>query len=152
MNKLISILVLLVGTVASAEHHFGDAGCGLGSVVMGSDGNQILAATSNAVGMQTFGISTGSSNCKDAGVVNASHQVPMYIEVNRFVLAKEAAKGSGEILYGLAQLMNCNTQKFSQTLKSNYNQIFVDSGMQPAAIEATINQTISNNRTQNCGA
>ena len=42
-----------MGTLSSAkdERSYGKAGCGLGSVIIGKDGNQILAITSNMIAM-----------------------------------------------------------------------------------------------------
>lgn len=41
-----------------------DAGCGLGSMIIQENTKvmQVLAATTNGTGVQTFGISTGTSN------------------------------------------------------------------------------------------
>lgn len=41
------------------------AGCGFGSQVMGENGNQVFAATTNGslFGSQFFGITSGTSNC-----------------------------------------------------------------------------------------
>src|SRR6266571_3742686 len=61
--------LLSVATTASAQAGlrgtgvYGAAGCGLGSMVFGNQpgGVQVLAATTNATGIQTFGITTGTS-------------------------------------------------------------------------------------------
>ncbi len=44
---------------------YGVAGCGLGSMVFGNQegGIQVIAATLNGTGIQTFGITSGTSNC-----------------------------------------------------------------------------------------
>ncbi|MES3036591.1 MAG: DUF3015 family protein [Bdellovibrionota bacterium] len=140
MNKIIIALTILVSSVAAQaqSNNFGEAGCGLGSIVMGKNDNQIIAATLNATGMQSFGITSGTSNCTDSGAVNSAQAVPVYIEVNKLALAKDAARGQGETLAGLAQLMGCDAKAFGTALKSNYNSIFVDTGMQPAAIQTQI--------------
>lgn len=161
--KLVNVVVLalLLSGVAHAQKKgimsqlsgqgYASAGCGLGSVVMGADGNQILAATTNGTsGNQTFGISTGSLNCQQDGMFRSGKEVPAYIEVNKVALANDAARGEGETLAGLANLMNCDSQKMGMTLQQNYNHIFVDSDMQPAVIEANILQVVSQNNV--CGA
>src|SRR5262245_21507042 len=57
---------------------YGMSGCGLGSILFGTDQNkvmQILAATSNGCfGSQTFGITSGTSNCVSGGVVKAEKE------------------------------------------------------------------------------
>ena len=150
--KKILVLMISFGGLSAFANHYGEAGCGLGSVVMGKDGNQILAATTNETGMQSFGISSGTSNCVDEGTVKAGREVPLFIEVNRVALAKDAARGQGETLAGLAQLMGCQEQAFGQAMKSNYDNIFVKTGMQPTAIRTGIEAMVQKNHVQACGA
>ena len=130
---------------------YGDAGCGLGSIIMGKDGNQVLAATSNASSWtQPFGISSGTSNCADDGAVNSAKTIPMFIEVNKANLAKDASRGDGEFIATLAQLMGCNSKSLGTTLKSNYEKIFIETQMEPSEIESKINSAVSANRAQSC--
>ncbi len=152
MKRILVILTMLVSSVSFAKM-YGEAGCGLGSIVMGKDGNQVLGATTNGTsGTQTFGISSGTSNCIDDGAMKSAMAVPAFIEVNKIALAKDAARGEGETLAGLAQLMGCNSKNLGSTLKSNYNKIFVDSHMQPSIIENSINNTVQSNKSAACGA
>nr|BFD58742.1 DUF3015 domain-containing protein [Bdellovibrio sp. CKG001]BFD62167.1 DUF3015 domain-containing protein [Bdellovibrio sp. HM001] len=162
--KLVKFVVvaMLVSGVAHAQKKkglleeasgqgYGSAGCGLGSIVMGSGGNQILAATTNGTsGNQTFGISTGTLNCQQDGIFKSGKEVPAFIEVNKVALANDAARGEGETLAGLANLMGCDSKAMGTTLKKNYNKIFVETNMQPASIEANINAVVSQNNV--CGA
>ncbi|WP_374001415.1 DUF3015 family protein [Bdellovibrio bacteriovorus] len=162
--KLVKFVVvaMLVSGVAHAQKKkglleevsgqgYGSAGCGLGSLVMGSNGNQILAATTNGTsGNQTFGISTGTLNCQQDGIFKSGKEVPAFIEVNKVALANDAARGQGETLAGLANLMGCDSKVMGTTLKKNYNKIFVETNMQPASIEANINAVVSQNNV--CGA
>lgn len=135
MKSLVITLITVFSSLAFAKH-YGDAGCGLGFQLMGKQGNQLLVATVNATGMQTFAISSGTSGCTDDGAVAQNKQVPMFIEMNKEALAIDSARGQGETLAGLAQLMGCQTEAFGQAMKQNYNKIFVDTNMQPSAIEA----------------
>lgn len=143
MKKLLIIFVSLFSGSAGAVA-YGDAGCGLGSLVMGSETGvkQILAATTNASGMQTFGITTGTSNCSEGGVFRAMKEVPAYIELNKLALAKDAARGQGETLAGLSQLMGCENRAFGKVIKANYNSIFVESKMDSSQIESRIKSTV----------
>lgn len=152
MKKILMIGMMLVGASAFAKH-YGDAGCGLGAMVIGNEPGfkQVLAATVNATGMQTFGITSGTSGCVDEGAVRGAKAVPMFIEVNTLALAKDAARGEGETLAGLANLMGCNSKNLGSALKQNYNQIFVETQMNPAGVEAGINQVVTKN-SQACGA
>jgi hypothetical protein len=137
--KLLIAALTMFSVSAFAHNHYGEAGCGLGTMVMGQNGNQILAATTNGTsGSQTFGITSGTSNCTDHGAVKASNRIPMYIEVNKLALAKEASRGQGEAIAGLAALYGCDDKKMGAALKANYNQVFEETQMNPSAIRKNI--------------
>lgn len=143
--KILSLVLAAMTSFASTfalARAYGEAGCGLGSLVIGKDGNQILAATTNDTGIQSFGITSGTSNCTDDGAVASNKQVIMYIEVNKTALANEAAKGNGETISGLANLLKVDQDEFKQTLKENYKKIFVETQMQPVAIKAEIESLV----------
>lgn len=152
MKKLIFSALFLFGTgliggTAVAASGYGDAGCGLGAVIMGPQKGwtQVFAATSNGTsGNQTFGITSGTSNCTSSGAVAVEKQVPHYVEVNRFALAKEAARGGGETVSGLANLIGCDNAVLGKNMQKNYDRLFVETNMEPAKIE----QGVRNN----CGA
>lgn len=148
MKKLIVASICLLASAAFAKQ-YGEAGCGLGSMVMGAQGNQVLAATTNNTsGTQLYGITTGTSNCTDGGTVKSAKQIPAYIEINKLALAKDAARGEGETLAGLANLMGCDAKSFGSALKSSYNKVFVETNMQPALIQSNIEAM----KAQACGA
>lgn len=148
MKKLIFSALFLFGASAMAKSSgYGDAGCGLGAMVLGSEKGwtQVFAATLNGTsGNQTFGITSGTSNCTDGGAVAMEKQVPHFVEVNRFALAKEAARGGGETVSGLANLLGCDSGVLGKNMQKNYDQLFVDSNMEPAKIEQGVRK--------NCGA
>ena len=147
--KLLFFALTMVSVSALAHDHYGEAGCGLGTMVVGQNGNQVLAATLNGTsGSQTFGITSGTSNCTDQGAVKASNRIPMYIEVNKLSLAKEASRGQGEAIAGLAALYGCDDKKMGAALKANYNQIFEETQMNPAGIRKNIDNIAL---TQSCG-
>ena len=77
------------GTVQAQPGNYGDAGCGLGSILFGAKPGfvQVFAATTNGTfGSQTFGITTGTSNCGGGG--GGTPTARNYVETNR-----EAAAG-----------------------------------------------------------
>lgn len=136
MKKLAIVLITVFSSLSFAKH-YADSGCGLGLELMGKDGNQILSATTNGSSYtQLFGISSGTSGCTDSGALAQNKQVPAFIEMNKEALAIESARGQGETLAGLAQLMGCQADAFGPAMKKNYDKIFVQSDMQPQAIEA----------------
>lgn len=79
-------LVLLIAGTAHAQ--YGMDGCGLGSIVFGNDNGtlkQVIAATLNGTGMQTFGITSGTSNCVSAGVVRDEREQAALAEVGKII-------------------------------------------------------------------
>lgn len=90
---------------------YGPAGCGLGSIVMGPKPGfmQVFAASTNGCsGSQTFGITTGTSNCKDGPSGEASAQErKVFVEMNYAQLSKEASQGDGEMLEAFADILGC---------------------------------------------
>lgn len=120
MTKVIKSLgcvaVMMLGIsathVAKAEEGYGTAGCGLGSLLFGQKKGfvQIFAATTNSsFGTQTFGITTGTSNCKETGGGSASAQA--FVQTNRQTFTKDAAKGQGETISSLSSLAGCQDAK-----------------------------------------
>jgi hypothetical protein len=104
---------------------YGSAGCGLGSLVFGDQAGmvQILAATTNGIGGQTFAITSGTSNCGQAAVGTKGAQ--LFIEANKEALAKDAARGSGETITTLSHLAGCKDAKAVATkLQQQYTAVF----------------------------
>jgi Protein of unknown function (DUF3015) len=96
---------------ARGKSTYGLAGCGLGSLVFGDQKGmiQVLAATTNGTfGSQTFGISSGTSNCVEAAGTQGART---FIEGNREALAKDAARGSGETITTLSAIAGCKDAK-----------------------------------------
>lgn len=129
MKKLISVLILLSG-VHSFAATVGPAGCGLGNMMMGGKDSQILVATTNGTGSQWSAILSGTSGCVDsAGVA----KLEAYVEANRLALANDAARGQGETLSGLSQVLRCqNSSAVGRVLQQNYEGIF--SGEEAAGV------------------
>src|SRR3954465_9950051 len=110
-SSVLLALALTAGTAyadadnpaAHGKATFGLAGCGLGSMIFGDQKGpvQILAATTNGpFGSQTFGITSGTSNCVDDS--STARGARNFIEGNREALAKDAARGSGETITTLS--------------------------------------------------
>jgi hypothetical protein len=122
MKFIILIAISVMSATTMAAKPYGIAGCGWGSQLMGKDSGQISAATTNgSSGTQTFGISSGTSNC-----VTASQQTAMirnFIEANYESLVTDMAKGQGDSLITLASIYGCDTHVFATEMKSNYETI-----------------------------
>ncbi len=139
MNKFAALSILFLSFGAFAQP-VGPAGCGLGNQIFG-DQNQVLAATTNDTsGTQTFGISSGTSNCIDS---SRMAQIENYVDVNRVALANDISRGQGETLSGLDNLMGCtNTSAVNESLKSNYSQIFPTQNARAVYVTRQIQRSI----------
>lgn len=129
-HSLIAIAAsLLLLPVSSFAAGYGAAGCGLGSMVLGSKpgARQIFAATTNAtLGSQTFGITFGTSNCGDHGLINISKEREVFAQENYTSLVKEMAQGKGENLYTLASLYQCPAethQEFGALVQEKFDHL-----------------------------
>lgn len=115
---------------------YGMAGCGLGSVVFGDKPGyiQVFAGTTNGVsGNQTFGISSGSLNCGESG---KSAKTEQFIQLNQVAIENDMARGQGETVQALSQILDCQNNNFAQSMKSNYQQAFPQGGASAQQIEA----------------
>jgi hypothetical protein len=122
--KILAGLLSLVSVSALAA---GDAGCGLGSVVISknSKGLQLVAMTTNASFFsQPLGITSGTSNCSSSGLVSNDKAVEYYVEANQNEILKDMAMGSGEKIETLATLYGCSTDQAKQEFKSLAKQEF----------------------------
>jgi len=123
----------------SFSREYGLAGCGLGSQVMGKRDGQIFATTTNGTGMQTIGITIGTSNCIDTPTSAKADNMDKFIVANQIKLADDIARGNGETLAGLAQVMNCkNADTLGTALQSNFSTIFTSHELAPNEITNNI--------------
>lgn len=127
--KRIALLGMFLG-FASLAHAAGDAGCGLGSMIISKNSKvlQLFAATTNgSFGSQTFGITSGTSNCSASGLVMNDKQIQYFVEVNQEDLKREMAQGHGDKLATLAALNGCADDQgvaaFSSKAQNSYEQL-----------------------------
>lgn len=127
-HGLISVLVLVLSTAAFGST--GDAGCGLGSLIISKNTkvSQTLALTTNATSWsQLFGITSGTSNCSAKGFVKNEAETQYYAEANLPSLKVDMARGSGESLAAFGQLMGCTQSDmgaFSHAAQSKFSALF----------------------------
>lgn len=129
MKLLISILATLgVSVLAHADikgtaGNYGAAGCGLGSLVFDKQEGpvQIFAATLNGTGVQTFGITSGTSNCGKPAFAKAEFNT--FVESNSVALENDIVRGQGETLSTLNNMLGCDSS-FNTTLQKNYKNIY----------------------------
>ncbi len=146
MRKLLFVVAALVMTSSAFAAKYGSAGCGLGSMIFEGDQTwwkQVLAATTNGTGVQTIGISLGTSNCDSPAPLKVG-QAEAYVEANKVALANDIARGNGETIVGLSKVYGCaNSTDFGHALKSNYTMIFPNTTANAKEITHSINTVAS---------
>ncbi|GAA0829374.1 DUF3015 domain-containing protein [Marinomonas arenicola] len=138
MKKLILSAVLATVSVSSFAASNGPAGCGLGTAVVFKDANEwyehVMAATTNGTsGNQTFGMTSGTLGCEDANGPLADG-VAMFLNDNLEPLAIDMAKGNGETLGALADLMGvkgADKAVFNEQMQSHFDTVFADAQANP---------------------
>jgi len=147
-----AIALAIVGTRAAKADPYGTAGCGLGSMAFGDKpgGIQILAATTNGLfGTQTFGISSGTSNCTDTKGGQASAKA--FIQTNREALAKDISRGGGETVKNLSTLSGCPDAKaVGATLQRNYGTIFPSATVSDVDVSDSVVNVLRSDASLSC--
>lgn len=131
MKKLVLSAVLATASFSALAN--GPAGCGLGTHVIFKNANEfhehVLAATTNATsGNQTFGMTSGTLGCEAAGGP-LTEGLAMFLNQNLETLAVDVAKGEGETLAALSDLMGIQAQDkatFNTALKANFDSVFTN--------------------------
>lgn len=122
MKKII-LAISFLSTVSFA----GDAGCGLGSMIISKNSKllQLFALTTNGSSFsQAFGITSGTSNCSASSIVMNDKQIEYFAESNQIDLTREMAQGQGEKLNTLAALYGCTDKTaFAKLTQGSFSQI-----------------------------
>ena len=137
MKKIISLIAALGLTTAVYANE--NTGCGLGSLIIKDQSSsvlQALAATTNGTsGNQTFGITSGTSNCNKPSDFVSNDKLNKFVEENMDELALDISAGKGETLSTVAKLMNVeNNEAFSAKLQSNFTNIYSNENVTSAAV------------------
>lgn len=149
MKKLLLATALLMGSQAAMAAK--DAGCGLGSIVF--DGKEdkisnILAATTNGIGTQTFGMTTGTMNCGQNAFNKA--EVDQFLDANIDKVAFDMSRGQGEALQGLADVIGVDANdsaRFFEVSKANFDSIFQGTESTRTDVSAALAQVMSQDAT-----
>ena len=139
--------------VAGGRQRYGAAGCGLGSVIIHNGGFvQIFAATTNGTSAsQTFGITSGTSNCDDVGGWVGATRV--FVQANRVALAKDIARGKGETITDLAALSGCaDANAVGLKLQQNFSAIFPNAAVSSDVVTDNIQAMLKSDATLACSA
>jgi len=147
MKKLFIVAVvvasLVIAGVAFAGQAASNTGCGLGTMLFKNNADnsvvlQTFQATTNGIyGNQTFGITTGTSECKQPKNFVSNQQLNEFMVANMDNLARDIAQGRGETLDTFAELLGVPAEKrpeFYSQLQSGFARIFTSPGVQMASV------------------
>ncbi|QKF73978.1 DUF3015 domain-containing protein [Aliarcobacter faecis] len=138
MKKILSVVAAL-GLASSLYANNTNTGCGLGSIVIKNQNSsvlQALAATTNGTsGNQTFGISSGTSNCNKPSNFVSNDRLNQFVNENMDELAMDISAGKGETLNTVATLMNVeNKDEFASKLQANFSDIYTSEKVSSAEV------------------
>ncbi len=140
------ILAGLVGAAVIAMPSFAvnkeNTGCGLGYMLFKDAPDstlfEILAVTTNGTfGNQTFGITTGTLECKQPEKVVKNDRLFKFVTENMDQLAADIASGNGETLDTVSELMSIpaeKREKFYKKLQANFDKIYSSEKVQSADV------------------
>ena len=146
--RLGAILLPLTATAAWADHPDTGPGCGLGKLAWSDYSRQksiapqvMMATTNDTFWSQTFGISSGTSGCTNDGTIMAEHKVSVFAAANYDSLSQEMARGGGEHLASLAELMGVPEQsrpEFYAMAQTRYAGLVESGDATPTAMIRTL--------------
>lgn len=152
---LLSLMLMLCGVFTLRANAVGSAGCGLGSIVFSGNSwwKQLLAVTTNGTFFsQTFGITSGTSNCAP-GLFGDAQKQENYIVTNLTSIQREAAQGRGEELNGLATMLGCEQISFDDFgvyTQEKYSSIFNTNDTHQILINLKVEMQKNNNLSNSC--
>jgi hypothetical protein len=153
MKKIGLVLVALLVGITFSGVCFADqynTGCGLGSIMFkGQEGllSQTCAATFNGTfGNQTFGITTGTSNCKKFETFANNENLNKFVAENMDNVANDIAKGDGEYLDTMAALMEIPQAERAglyAKLQANFSKIYTSENVSHEDVLKNIDTVLS---------
>ena len=134
---------LMIAGAAFAGQAASNTGCGLGTMLFKNNAdNSILlqafqATTNYTLWNQTFGITTGTSECQQPKDFVSNEQATEFMVANMDNLARDISQGRGETLDTFAELLGIPSEKrpeFYSQLQSGFARIFTSSNVQMASV------------------
>lgn len=149
MRQIKYLLLTIIAMNSAFSASYQAQGCGLGSTIWTDGSNlshQILGSITNTSlsGNQTFGMTSGTSNCE---LEASGYAQTVFIEANKVALANDIARGQGDTLASLSRMYGCeNHSAVGTVLKSNYETIFPSQNVSAQEIDSTISGLIASNK------
>lgn len=133
---IIGAALLTLSSTAFAKN----TGCGLGWAVFGGDSKsalgQILQITTNhATSSQAFGITSGTSGCRQPSAMFVNNETHKFVNDNMDKLALDISVGQGETLNTLATLLKVEDKSsFNAKLQANFEKIYTNENVTSADV------------------
>ena len=146
-SAVLFALVAFSGTAIAAG--YGDGGCGPGSLVIGTkrDGGQLLAATTNGIGVaHSTAITFGTSNCGSDKLTRQQQERETFARINYNSLVKEMAAGEGENLGNRASLYGGSQNSYGDVgtvVQENFGTIVKDQNTAAKDLLGSLEKQIS---------
>ncbi|HSH69462.1 MAG: DUF3015 family protein [Deferrisomatales bacterium] len=149
MKKVLVVLLAcaLLAPAAFAGNGKDNTGCGLGTMLFKDSLDdsiiiQSLAVTTNGTsGNQTFGITSGTSECQKPMNIAATERVNEFVVANLDGLARDIAAGGGETVSSLAELMEvppAQRAEYYRSLQAHFGEIFPRADVSSAHVVDTV--------------
>jgi hypothetical protein len=144
---VVAVAMLVIAGAAFAGQATSNTGCGLGSTLFKNNADnsillQAFQATTNGIsGNQTFGITTGTSECQQPKNFVSNDKATEFMLANMDNLAKDIAQGRGETLDAFAELLSVPAEKrpeFYASLQSGFTRIYTSPEVQMAGVMSNI--------------
>ena len=126
-------LTVVMSSAAFAGNAHNNVGCGLGTMLWESKADnstlfQVFQSTTNGTsGSQTFGISSGTSECRTPSKFVQNEKLIHFVQANMDNLAKDIAMGKGENLDTFVEMLGIDagqSDAFKAKLQANFSNIF----------------------------
>jgi len=140
---VVAVMLVVVGSAFAAGQARSNTGCGLGTMLFKNNADdkvilQSFQATTNGIyGNQTFGITTGTSECNQPKDFASNPQLNEFMVANMDNLARDIAQGRGETLDAFAELVGVPAEKrpeFYNQLQAGFTKIYTSPGVQMANV------------------
>lgn len=148
----VAVLFGMQAGLAMAVNPDTGPGCGLGKLAWSDYKNQkniapqVMMATTNGTGMNTFAISSGTSGCTNDGKIMAEHKATVFAATNFENLSQEMAQGRGEHLASLATLLGVSANhqgEFFSMTQNQYTALIREGEASPVEMVKVINDAIA---------
>jgi len=129
----IALVVVFVSSAFAAGSARNNVGCGLGTMIFaGKSDDSILlqafqATTNGTSGNQTFGLTSGTSECQQPKNFVSNEKANEFLFANMDNVARDIAMGKGETLDAYAELLGIpagQRAEFAKKLQTNFAAIF----------------------------